>query len=564
MKGIKTILSILLTILSLAIVVTGCGGGGGGSNDPGVPGGDTNTGAIGPEGGTITTDSGAIIVIPPGALDSTTTITITSYDTQSNLPANSGIMGNFIGGLVLSPDGLNLQIPATITIPLNDTITGGDEVKLFYYDEGDSNNSNYPANYSGWQQTDFTGTVSSNGQSVVAQIDHFSTYVIQMNFAGNTLDILGDMVETFGDNGLSVDFANYQTYFESNIAKIGDLHVYDLPGGFGYDCYKVVGIEYMLYHDMGIIYENPLSNFKGVKGEIAFFYNYEGDRFLLDGTQLIYHLFINVYIDRTPPNINLTAKNITVKPGEQTDVTARLTCGSEIMEDQDIYFSVNSLGSINPTQQKTNDNGDATITFTAGNEEGTATVTGEYSARDKDEIKIVSDSSNITIDDLPEIWSGTITYDFDYFWVLQEQAHYEIDYNFIVTRYYATADIDGVAIATQEVTLSNALDSWFFRGLNAPSTLNLIIEGDVSYSNNELYLNLSRDEAGTPFYVYEFSLQVPNEPVVWSDVNGLNALLIGNIYAGTDPVPLIEGTYYGTNSNLYGNHSYTITLVREQ
>ncbi len=200
---------------------------------------NTNTGLIGTEGGTITTASGAVIVIPPGALDSNTTITITSYDTQSNLPEYIGIMGNFIGGLVLSPDGLNFQIPVTITIPLNDTITSGDEVKLFYYDDGDPDNSNYPANYSGWQQTDFTGTVSSDGQSVVAQIDHFSTYVIQMNFGENALDILGDMVETFGDNGLGVDFTNYQTYFESTVAKLGDLHTYDLPGGFGYDCYKV-------------------------------------------------------------------------------------------------------------------------------------------------------------------------------------------------------------------------------------------------------------------------------------------------------------------------------------
>lgn len=366
-------------------------------NDLDAPGSNTSTDLIGIEGGTITTASGARIVIPPDALESSTTITITSHDTQSNLPENCGIMGYFVGGLVLSPDELSFQIPVTITIPLNKTLDNIVEVKLFYYDGGDPSNSNYPDNYSGWQQTDFTGTVSSDGKSVVAQIDHFSTYVIQMNFGENTLDVLGDMVETLGDNGLGVDFANYQTYFESTVANLGDLHVYDLPGGFGYDCYKVVGIEYNLYHNLGLLFVNPLYNFKGMAGEIAFFYNYEGDRILQGEQQLIYHLFINVYINRTPPDIDLTAESTVIQTGEQTDITGCLSCGTDKMKNQDIFFNVNSLGSINPTQQTTDDNGDATITLTAGNVEGIATVTGEYSAHDKDQIKVISDRVNVTI-----------------------------------------------------------------------------------------------------------------------------------------------------------------------
>ena len=394
----KNIFTLLVSLIIIHLLL-GC------HNGDGVSSLNTNTGLIGTEGGTITTASGAVIDIPPGALDSNTTITITSHDTQSNLPEYIGVMGNFIGGLVLSPDGLNFQIPVTINIPLNEPITSGNEVKLFYYDEGDPYNSNYPAEYSGWQQTDFTGTVSSDGQSVVAQIDHFSTYVIQMNFGENTLDILGDMVETFGDNGLGVDFANYQTYFESAVAKLGDLHTYDLPGGFGYDCYKVVGIDYILYHDMGVIFENPLSNFKGTEGEIAFYYNYEGNMEVLEGGQLnqyIYHLFINVYKDRTPPDINLTAARTTVQKGGQTNVSGCLSCGADKMKNQDVYFSVNSFGSINPTQKTTDNNGDATIRFTAGNAEGTATVTGEYSAHNKDQIEVISDVVNITIEEEPE------------------------------------------------------------------------------------------------------------------------------------------------------------------
>ena len=532
---------------------------------------NTNTGLIGTEGGTITTASGAAIVIPPGALDSNTTITITSYDTQSNLPEYNGIMGNFISGLTLSPDGLNFQIPVTITIPLNETITSGNEVKLFNYDDGDPDNSNYPANYSGWQQTNFAGTVSSNEQSVVAQIDHFSTYVIQMNFGENTLDILGDMVETFGDNGLGVDFERYQTYFESAVAKLGDLHTYDLPGGFGYDCYKVVGIEYILYHDMGLLFENPLRNFKGTEGEIAFYYNYEGNMEVLEGGQLnqyIYHLFINVYIDRTPPAINLTAARTTVRIGEQTNVSSCLSCGADKMKNQDVYFSVNSLGSIYPTQQITNNYGYATIRFIAGNVEGIASVTGEYSAHNKDQIEIISDDVNITIeesDERYESWSGTITVDIHQLeGIFSNQAHVnlKIDYQFSVE--FPTeghGHVVGIATATQNVTITFELPDFTVQNLNAPTTLSFIIDGTVYADDNSLYLHIIRDENETPFYTYDVYDTVVQHS--WP-TSGPRQLLIGHY----NTIPLNEGTYSGTNTEAIvypaSTVTYTITLKRNE
>ncbi|MBD0849741.1 hypothetical protein [Maribacter arenosus] len=361
---------------------------------------DTNSNIIGINGGTITTDSGASIIIPPGALDSNTEITIRSFDTITELPENMGIMGEFAGGLVLGPDRLHFNIPVTITIPTNSPLFNANEVKLFYLDNGDASNSNYPANYAGWQQTDCVGTSSMYGTIVTAEIDHFSTYVIQMNFGDNTLDILGDMVETFGDNGLGVDFENYQTYFESTVANLDDLHVYDLPGGFGYDCYKVVGLEYILYHDLGVLFENPLYDFKGKKGEIAFYYNYEGDRSLvLNGSEqeFIYHLFINVYIDRTPPKLEIGTFWNVVEVGNQIDINGCLTCGSSQMKNQKITFSVNSNGSIDPMQQKTDSYyGCAEVTLT-GNAEGIARVTGKYSAHNKEQIQVIGGLLDVVV-----------------------------------------------------------------------------------------------------------------------------------------------------------------------
>jgi hypothetical protein len=361
---------------------------------------NSSTKSIGIEGGTISTTSGAIIIIPPSALERRTNITISSYDTQSDLPENTGIMGFFAGGLSLSPDELSFQIPVTITIPLNIILDDIEDIRLFYYDNGDPSCSNYPVDYSGWQQTNYIGALSYDGRSVTFEIDHFSTYVIQLNFGAHTLDILGEMVETFGDNGLSVDFANYQSYFESTVAALGDLQSYDLPGGFGYDCYKVVGIEYSLYHDLGSLFTNPLHDFKGKEGEIAFLYNYEGDRTMQGEQQLNYHLFIKVNIDRTPPDLNLMSWDNILHTGDETDVLGCLKCGTGLMRNQDIFFSVNSLGSINPTVSLTDEIfGVATITLKAGDTQGIAAVTGKYNAHNKDQIEVISDQVNVTIVD---------------------------------------------------------------------------------------------------------------------------------------------------------------------
>jgi uncharacterized protein (TIGR02145 family) len=266
---------------------------------------NSNSGLIGVDGGTITTASGASIIIPPGALSNSTEITIQSYEDQSTAQKYTVALGNIAGGVILGPDGLSFQESVTITIPLNKPL-GPDvsEVKIFYKDNGDPSNSNYPTNYSGWKQTNFVGKVNADRQSVTAQIYHFSEFVVQLNFGGSTLDVIGEAAATLGDNGLGVDLESYTEYFESFVAGIGDVHSFDLPmnNSYGYDDstiydyrdFQVVGIRYELYHDFGSIFENPLIIFHGEPGGFSFFYNYEGDNTSI-GKQIIYHLFINVY-----------------------------------------------------------------------------------------------------------------------------------------------------------------------------------------------------------------------------------------------------------------------------
>ena len=306
-KPIKILLGLIVSFVLILSYIVACSDNDPIEDQPILP--DPIADIIGIDGGTITNDNGASITIPPGALSNSTEITIEPYDHQSDSNEYAPAIGDIVGGVVLGPEGLSFKEPATITIPLNKSL-GPDvsEVKIFYKDIGDPNNSNYPPNYSGWKQTNYVGKVSSDRQSVTAQIDHFSKLVVQLNFGSSTLDIIGEAASTLGDNGLGVDLESYTEYFESNVVGIGEVHSYDLqmddnynydPDIHGYDDYKVVGIRYELYHDFGEIFENPLIIFHGRRPDgFTFFYNYEGD-YVTNNSQFIYHLFINVYYEKT-------------------------------------------------------------------------------------------------------------------------------------------------------------------------------------------------------------------------------------------------------------------------
>ena len=85
----------------------------------------TGWGSIGPEGGTITTPDGTVtIVIPPGAVDEDTSISITETGTSFELATNLG-NGTALFGVSIQPEGLVFIIPITITFSWPDADDDG-------------------------------------------------------------------------------------------------------------------------------------------------------------------------------------------------------------------------------------------------------------------------------------------------------------------------------------------------------------------------------------------------------------------------------------------------------
>jgi hypothetical protein len=77
------------------------------------------------------------------------------------------------------------------------------------------------------------------------------------------------------------------------------------------------------------------------------------------------------------PEISLTAGSTKVSPKSHTTITTEIILGCEGLEGQVVDFSVSnlSLGSVSPKNSTTNSDGKAQTTFTAGETEGTVTVT---------------------------------------------------------------------------------------------------------------------------------------------------------------------------------------------
>ncbi len=103
------------------------------TNNPEDP--PANNGSIGPAGGTFTdAASGVTVEVPAGALSTATTLTCTHYADQSEVPDSmwSGVFGA-LGIVCLGPDGQTFDSAVTITVPVTETLTPGEQFPLFVW-----------------------------------------------------------------------------------------------------------------------------------------------------------------------------------------------------------------------------------------------------------------------------------------------------------------------------------------------------------------------------------------------------------------------------------------------
>jgi len=85
----------------------------------------SGSGAIGPEGGSITSpDNSTTIIVPPGAVDNATTFSFTDTGSGFELETNRGKVKTVLG-ITTQPDGVTFNVPVTIILRWNDADSDG-------------------------------------------------------------------------------------------------------------------------------------------------------------------------------------------------------------------------------------------------------------------------------------------------------------------------------------------------------------------------------------------------------------------------------------------------------
>jgi hypothetical protein len=327
----------------LALGVSSCSSSDGG---PVGSGGGTPPATVGPGGGTVSDAGGAAVSIPPGALADDTPITATTVASPTDLPYPTAPGQPFMGAARFGPSGTTFLEPVQITIPLAQSMTPGDEVALFVYDE----------TLPGWQG-DATAVVAADGQSAIAAVTHFSLFII----IGDADLWFGAFRRGFFDvctqPASDVLFQNtvdlFNAAFPTGDREVCDFTLYNDNPGYG--CYEVVGISFTLSIVRAVPDETVEGNWIPVEektfespapeGQVNLAFLDQQERVISDSQcgeyRLSYTWDATIRLSCTTPTLAVDAEYTQgLLAGAATEVRATLTCGDTPFDVQRVEFSV--------------------------------------------------------------------------------------------------------------------------------------------------------------------------------------------------------------------------------
>ena len=348
-------------------------------------GGTTKT--IGPDGGSVTDNSGVSVIVPPGALAEEAIIGVEGIPLVEQLPGQvpSPIL-DFVGGASLGPDGILFDVPVTVVVPISRQLDEGDLLPVLVW--GEARNA--------WIESTSSAVVLTGGLSAQFETDHFSTFTI---FRGDaeTSSLFGkvDPFTRLDDFILQVR----NRFF--NLFDLGGTVVLDpgpspLPGQQNLDffnCYQAIGAQFVVESDqgnaavfLGCSTADECEIYRETQAELVFaFYREYDEVFIVPGSQgaqtrFIGDVGVEIYYDSVPPTLELEPPDDLLWVDVNMPLKYRLLCGKQGFKDQlvDAFISEGlALAAINPLSGATSADGEFDTTLTANpTNGGLITVTG--------------------------------------------------------------------------------------------------------------------------------------------------------------------------------------------
>jgi len=343
---------------------------------------------VGPDGGTIEDPAGTTLDIPAGALESPTSITVTTFDQASDFGAAFGFPAptGVLCGVRLEPDGLEFAEPVSLSLPTPEYLEPG-EYSLCFWNEDDEV----------WEYA-AVATVAVSG-TAEAEITHFCSYAA-FDLPPSALEEFGEIADDPLNSGETVQSLgeSYQDYLEDEMQSFGVLCqgcCYDQAG-------FTVDVDYRPEEGTGGTYHGEW----GDKTEKSYTISYSADTYAVRLTQ-----YLTCSIQRM---MGLFAYETQLEKGQSTDLEVFCRCGEENVAEREMTLSLSGPGRLSATSVLTNAKGEATASYTA-TEEGTAVITAsmEGCGCDGEDTWRDSDQETITVGSQPsgtEKWAGVLTF----------------------------------------------------------------------------------------------------------------------------------------------------------
>lgn len=341
--------------ISLAVIFTACNG-----NEPQPQSAQAQ---LTPEGGVFPLNNGVQLVVPAGAVSENVQVKVEYLE---DLEASMAALPQDIQGLVkFSPEGLTFDRPIEVTMPLNQPVADA-TTDIVYWSKEESK----------WYLTDI-GTVKDG--KVTFFVEHFSSYG----------SVGGDWSKVFAQMDKAVGSLTDEDAISGAIKGVLSSVWDDVDGSriatrvsTGATCAKICGLFGFWLGEKdgatrqgGGTYKNKSKQniiiTMGLSDHAAT--SHLKEALEIGGSQENVSRTLELYFDPCETELVGKAKSSSIEIGKTTEVTIQASCGGSPLADQLLQFSCTSELSINVRSQKTDANGEVTITV-KGEQDGKGSV----------------------------------------------------------------------------------------------------------------------------------------------------------------------------------------------
>jgi hypothetical protein len=329
------------------------------------------SGVVGAAQGTVSDPRGAVLNVPAGALDSSTTVSITTFANQAEVTKGSFGAAPIAACADFRPDGTVFKTPATVTLPFyGDPSTAA--VSLFFWNGPKSR----------WEPIG-PATLSADGKSLSGQVSHFCT-IAGFPYGGGLLEQFKTL---FGDGSAAqASLDEYATWFKQQTG------IMDKKLVVSNQCYKCASLYFNVNYSIDTV-SASVNNHSGADATSVnprypfsnwgMYWDYQSATTGGGQTvekQIIIDIGITAYLEPEQPGLTIETDSDTIAQGGSAKVTSFLTANGFGLFGKALVFKLSGVdATLSDDTGSTDKSGEQQAVIKPGVTDGEVTVSVKYS-----------------------------------------------------------------------------------------------------------------------------------------------------------------------------------------